>query len=198
MAKKKTKKKSSKKKSSGKKSGGMNDFLNFSKLIGMAGGAFGSVQLKKVAAFTKLDPKLQAAIKIGAGEWLPKQSFAKGVIGDDAIRQGAGDALIYEGVKELMAGFGIAGMSGNRKPKGNEFLAVSIEGIEDAGAVSEDILSADEYDIGEDDIDTVNEDILGDDMDGDDDMGEDGMEGDDDISTVNEDILGDDINEDLL
>jgi len=177
-------KKSTKKKSSSKKSGGMNDFVNVSKLLGMAGGAFGNVQLEKITGFNTLDPKMKAGIKIIGGQYLPNMGAAKNVIKDDSLRNGIGDALIYEGVKELMSSFGIAGINGGgRMPKGNEFLAVSIEGLLDAGAVSEDILAADEYDIGDDDdISTVNEDILNDD--------ELGM--DDDLSAVNEDILGDD------
>jgi len=176
-------KKTTKKKSSSKKSGGMNDFVNVSKLLGMAGGAFGNVQLEKINGFNTLDPKMKAGIKIIGGQYLPNMGVSKNAIKDDSLRNGIGDALIYEGVKELMSSFGISGINGGgRMPKGNEFLAVSIEGLEDAGAVSEDILAADEYDIGnDDDISAVNEDILGDD-----DMG------DDDLSAVNEDILGDD------
>ena len=181
-------------KSGGNKSGGkMAGFVNVNKLLGMAGGAFANSMVKKIPGTANLNPKILAALKIVGGEMLPQQSFAKNAIANDSLRNGFGDALIYEGVKELMAGFGISGMKPRTRPRGNEFLAVSIEGIDDAESVSEDVLAQDEYDIGEeinedivngDDLDTVNEDILGDDLD-----------------TVNEDILGDDldtVNEDIL
>jgi hypothetical protein len=180
-------------KSGSSKGGKMAGFVNVNKLMGMAGGAFANSMVKKIPGTANLNPKILAALKIVGGEMLPNQAFAKNAINNDALRNGFGDALIYEGVKELMAGFGISGMKPKSRPRGNEFLAVSIEGIDDAEAVNADVLAEDEYEIGEeinedivngDDIDTVNEDILGED-DINEDMG-------DDIDTVNEDILGDD------
>ncbi|MEO5350756.1 MAG: hypothetical protein H7836_14095 [Magnetococcus sp. YQC-3] len=194
MAKKKktTAGKSGKKKSS-TGGGKMAGFVNTNKLIGLAAGAFGNNLIKKIPGTGKMNPKLLSALKIVGGEWLPKQQFAKSALQNDAMRQAAGDALIYEGVKELMAGFGIAGMRQRTKPRGNEFLAVSIEGLDKADEVNADVLAEDEFEIGEeinedvvngDDLDTVNEDILGED-----DMNEDILG---DIDTVNDDVLGDD------
>ena len=194
----KKKKATSKKKGGGKKSKkGMGDFVDVQKLLGMGGAAFVNGKLiPKIPGTANLNPKILAAGKILGGQFIGSSQTTKNFLSNDSMRNGLGDGIIYEGVKELMAGFGIAGVGQdaiNRKPKGNEFLAVSIEGLEDAGAVSEDILSADEYDIGEDDLSTVNEDILGEEMG--EDMGED--IGEDDLSTVNEDILGEEMGEDI-
>lgn len=182
MAKKKTaKKKSGSKKSSRKSSTG--GFINTNKLIGFAGSAFANVQLKKVSFIQKLDPKLQAGAKILAGEFLQNQDFVKKSLPNDDMRRAIGDGMIYEGVKELMGSFGIAGVGKEkRKVRGNEFLAVSIEGLQDIDTVNEDVLSDDELG---DDLDTVNEDI------GDDEINDDYEIGDD-LDTVNDDVLGDD------
>lgn len=184
MAKKKAKKKIGKKSSRKKSTSG--GLLNTNKLIGFAGAAFGQTQLKKIDFFNKLDPKMQAGAKILGGEFLQNQDFVKKSLPNDDMRRAIGDGLIYEGVKELMSSFGIAGVGRDkRKVRGNEFLAVSIEGLEDKDidTVNEDVLADDElgddYEIG-DDIDTVNEDVLSED-----DLG-------DDLDTVNEDVLGDD------
>ena len=180
MAKKKTTKKKSGSKSKKSSTGGL---INTNKLIGFAASAFANGQLKKLTFLQKLDPKMQAGAKILAGEFLQNQDFVKKSIANDDMRKAIGDGMIYEGVKELMAGFGIAGFKDKRKVRGNEFLAVSIEGLEDIDTVNDDVLSDDElsddYEIG-DDLDTVNEDVMSDDE-----MG-------DDLDTVNDDFLGDD------
>ncbi len=186
-----------KKKTTAKKKGGTNkkgssksgNIVNTNKLIGFAAAAFGNVQLKKLEFFTKLDPKMQAGAKILLGEFGQNQDFVKKSITNDDMRRAVGDGLIYEGVKELMAGFGIAGVGKDkRKVRGNEFLAVSIEGLEDVNSVNEDVMADDElgddYEIGDD---AVNEDVMADDDMGDDEMG-------DDLDTVNEDVMGDDDN----
>jgi len=186
-----------------KKSGfSMGSFVDTQKLLGMGASAFLQVQLKKIPALQKLDPKIQAGIKIIAGQYLPNMQMAKNTIKSDSLRNGIGDGLIYDGVKELLSSFGIAGIQHpmRRRPKPNEFLAVSVEGLDDPNSVSEDILAGDEmgddYEIGDDmggdDLSAVNEDILA----GDDDISS--VNGDDDISSVNEDILGDDMGDDLF
>lgn len=178
MAKKKKSKKGGKRKGGGSKAG----IFDTDKLIGFAAAKFANSKLvPKVAAFTKLDPKIQAAAKIFAGGWLPKQSFVSSV-GSPGMRQAVGDGLIYEGVSELMTSFGVAGLKSTRKVHGNHYLGVSVEGLEDAEKVSEDVIQhdehmsvlADDYEIGADDLSTVNDDING-----------------EDISTVNDD-MGDD------
>jgi hypothetical protein len=196
MATKKTKKKAggkSRKRGGNKGGSKMGGFVDVNKLMGLAGGAFANSMVKKIPGTANLNPKILAALKIVGGQMLPNQQFAKSAIANDSLRNGFGDALIYEGVKELMAGFGISGMRQRTKPRGNEFLAVSIEGLDNAQQVSEDVLSDDEYDIG-DDLDTVNEDVLSDDLDT---VNEDVLS--DDLDTVNEDVLSDDeMSEDLL
>ena len=147
----------------------MGQFVDTQKLLGMAGSAFLQVQMKKIPALQKLDPKIQAGIKIIAGQYLPNMQMAKNAIKSDSLRNGIGDGLIYDGIKELLSSFGIAGIQHpmRRRPKPNEFLAVSVEGLEDPSNVSEDVLAGDEmgddYEIGGDDLSVVNEDILGDD-----------------------------------
>lgn len=183
------KKKSKSKKSSGKKrSTKKNQFVNTDKLMGLAAMAWGmpklEAQLNKIDAYNKLSPKVKAGIKVVAGEWLPHQSFAKN-IGNPAIRQGAGDAMIYEGLKELLSSLGVSGLAGDkRKVRGNEYLAVSIEGLNDTDIIHEDVLSDDMN--GADDLDTVNDDmgeeVIADDMSDDFEIGE------DDLSTVNDDL----------
>ena len=178
MAKKKIKKRRSGAKRGSKKSG-MENFVDVQKLMGLAAGAFGNSMIKKIPGTGSLNPKILAAIKIVGGQWLPNQSFAQN-LGSPSLRNGIGDALIYEGVKDLMAGFGISGLH-NTKPHGNEFLAVSIEGLDDPTNVNDDVLS-DDYEIGEsvlsgDDLSVVNEDIVNEDMNG------------DDLSVVNDDLL---------
>lgn len=188
--KKKTGKKTSGKKRSTKSKG----MIDVNQLIGTAAGVFVVRKLvPKIPGTGNLDPKIMAAGKIFLGQWLPKQDFAKKALANDGIREGVGTALVVSGVTDLLEGFGIAGLRKRTKPRGNEFLAVSIEGLEKADDVSEDVLGDDElgeddYEIG-DDLDTVNDDEMGDD-----DMG-------DDLDTVNEDVLGDDldtVNEDVL
>lgn len=193
MAKKKTTKKKGKKGKSTKSKMSMGSFVDVNKLMGMAAGAYGNTLIKKIPGTGSLNPKILAAAKILGGQWLPNQSFAKGALANDSMRNGIGDALIYEGVKDLMAGFGISGLH-RSKPRGNEFLAVSIEGLDDAANVNADVLAADEYDIGEsvlsDDLNAVNDDLstVNDDMN--DDIS-------DDLDSVNDD-MNDDMNDDLL
>ena len=179
MAKKKksTKKKSGKK--SSRKSGGLFDT---NKLIGQAATAFGHNQLQKIKFFANLDPKMQGAAKILLGDWIPKQSIVNSV-GNPVMRQAAGDALMYEGVKELMSSFGIAGVGNlKRKVRGNEFLAVSIEGLDDVASVNEDVVNDDL--LNSDDLNAVNDDGMDDDGMDDDGMDDNGMDDD----SLNDDL----------
>lgn len=186
MAKKKKKSGGSKKKGSSKKKG---ELFNTSQLLGCAATAFVLPKLDKIGFYNKLDPKLKAAALILAPGFLMEQGFVKNAIGDPRMRNAIGDSMIYEGTKALMSSFGIAGLAGDRRPKGNEFLAVSIEGLQDGEEIHEDVLSDDmSDDFGEDihgdgDLSTVNDDMsddLGDDF-GDDVSG-------DDLSAVNDDF----------
>ncbi len=165
MAKKKTTKKPAKKKSGTKKSK-TGDFVNLMKLGGMAAVAFGKPKIDAIGFVAGLDPKLKAAGYILLGEYLPKQSAIKNMVKDESLLRGAGDALIYEGVKELMTSFGIAGVDEQTTVlSGDDELAIALEGIDDIDTVNGD------------DLDTVN---------GDDD--DDLLSGlDDDIDTVNGD-----------
>jgi hypothetical protein len=168
------KKKKTGKRKGGKKSG---DLINFQKLIGFAGAAFGNKQIDSLSFVQGKDPKLISAAKAFGGEWLQKQDFIKGIITDDSMRGALGDGLAYKGVKGLMVEFGIGKIhhAGKRRIGDSDDLAV----------VTEDVLGEDE----------MSEDVLGDDEMGDDEMDGDDLSavnGEEDLSAVNEDVLGDD------
>lgn len=173
--KKKTVKRSKGKRSTKSKTG---DFVNLMKIGGMAAVAFGKPKLDELEFIKSLDPKLKAAGYIVLGEYLPKNSSVKGMIKDESLARGAGDALIYEGVKELMTSFGIAGINEHSAVlAGDDELAVAIEGLND-----DDLDTVN----GDDDLDAVNGDDDDDLLSGDDD--DDLLSGDDDeLASVNGD-----------
>jgi hypothetical protein len=107
---------------------------------------------------------MKAVALMAIGEFGPKQDMVKNLLKDDAILNGAGDALTVIGIQQLLTSMGIAGMGA----QDTDELAVVIEGIDDVD-MDEDVL-------GEDDLNVVNEDVLG----------------EDDLNVVNEDVLGDD------
>ena len=187
MAKKKTTKTSKRRRSSKRSSKtSMGSFVDVQKLMGLAAGAFANSMVKKIPGTAALNPKILAAAKIVGGQMLPNMAMAKNAIGNDSLRNGFGDALIYEGVKELMAGFGISGLTPT-KPKGSEFLAISIEGLDDPTNVNEDIKISDEYEIGESFLSGEDLSIVNDDMN--EDMNEDLSVVNEDLSIVNDDLL---------
>lgn len=171
--KKKTVKRSKGKRSTKSKTG---DFINVMKLAGMAGVAFGKPKLDEMEFIKSLDPKLKAAGYVVLGEYLPKMPAIKNMVKDENLLRGAGDALIYEGVKELMTSFGIAGLNEHQGVlAGDDELAVAIDGLDDIDSVN-----------GDDDIDSVNGDDDDDLLSGDeDDL--DSVNGDDEIDSVNGD-----------
>jgi hypothetical protein len=154
------KKKKKKGKSSSKKMG-----INTSKLLGMGGAVFAERKFIDglLGKYIK-DPKMKAVALMAIGECGPKQDMVKNLLKDDAILNGAGDALTVIGIQQLLTSMGIAGMGA----QDTDELAVVIEGIDDVD-MDEDVL-------GEDDLNVVNEDVLG----------------EDDLNVVNEDVLGDD------
>lgn len=141
--------------------------LNTSKLMGMAGGVYGEAKIVKDFLGKYItDPKMQAVAYIAIGEFAPKQDFVRGIVKDQDILDGVGNAFTVIGIKNLLAEMGVAGIGAAND---NDELAVVIEGVEDTD-MDEDVLGDD------DDLNIVNEDILG----------------DDDLNVVNEDVLGDD------
>lgn len=153
------------KRGSKKKTGGGG--FDTQNLLGLGIAAFANKQIDGLTFVQSQDPKMVAAGKIILGSWGMNQSFVTGTITDPSMRTGIGNGIAYEGIKSLMAEFGIAGMA-NDSLSDNDDLAVVIEGDDDDddGSFNEDVLGDD------DDIDTINEDVLGD---------------DDDLDTINDD-----------
>lgn len=172
MAKKATTKKPSKKKkgSTGKKKMA----LNTDKLIGMAGGVF--IQDKGLNKlfdqFNLTDPTMRAVAKIAVGEFAMNLPAVKGILKNDSMTNGIGDAISVVGMEELFRNLGMISGPGLSD---EDDLVVAIEGIDDLDEDEETVNGDD------DDMDVVNEDILGE---------------DDDMDVVNEDILGEDDDED--
>lgn len=182
------KKKAGKKKGNGKKKSGGKFGIDVPKMIGIGAGVLakkkGLDQLEFLNGIE--DPKMRALAKIAIGEFGPKQDFVRGMIKDDKMLNGAGDAIVTLGMADLLTEMNIAGVGALND---TDDLAVVIDGIDDIDSVNDDRLSRgsrrrrdeDEIDedvLADDDIDSVNDDD-------DDEMSEDVLA--DDIDAVNDD-----------
>ena len=153
--------------------------FNINTPLGIAGGLWLVSMLEgdRMPGFWKdLNPQLKAGILVFAGDFLPRQKFARNFLKNAQLREGLGAGFQAAGIKTLMEEFGLAGVGQTTRLRDDDILAVAIEG-DYYDAYDEDVL-------GEDDIDVINDDIVDDD------------EYQDDIRVINEDVLGNEDDDD--